>query len=80
MTSQLNDLRSQHIVDEVKKVDDKVSKNRTDILGFESRLKQKEDTLNDLEREASLFRGNYYYNQQSCLLYEAKFFTQKVYI
>ena len=48
-TSQLNDLKSQHIADEVRKVDDKVSKNSTDILGFESRLKQKEDTLNGLE-------------------------------
>ena len=65
MTSPLNDLKSQHIADEVKKVDDKTKKNSTDILGFESRLKQKEDTLNDLEREASFNRGNYYYNQQS---------------
>ena len=47
LTSQLNDLKSQHIADEVKKVDHKVSKNSTDIFGFESRLKQKEDTLND---------------------------------
>ena len=68
LTSQLNDLKSQHIADEVKKVDDKVSKNSTDILGFESRLKQKEDTLNDLEREASFFRGNYNFNQQSYLI------------
>ena len=44
LTSQLNDLKSQHIADEVKKVDDKVTKNSTDILGFESRLRQKEDT------------------------------------
>ena len=47
LTSQLNDLKSQHIADEVKKVDHKVSKNSTDIFGFESRLKQKEDTFND---------------------------------
>ena len=33
LTSQLNDLKSQHIADEVKKIDDKVSKNSTDILG-----------------------------------------------
>ena len=39
LTSQLNDLKSQHIADEVKKIDDKVNKNITDILGFESRLK-----------------------------------------
>ena len=56
MTSQLNDLKSQHIADEVKKVDDKTKKNSTDILEFESRLKQIEDTLNDLEREASFNR------------------------
>ena len=49
LTNQLNDLKNQHIADEVKKVGDKFSKNSTDILGFESRLGQKEDTLNDLE-------------------------------
>ena len=63
LTSHLNDLKSQHIADEVKKFDDKASKNSTDILGFESRLKQKEDTLNDLEREGSFSRGNYYYKK-----------------
>ena len=72
LTSQLNDLKSQHIDDEVKKVDDKVTKISIDILCFESRLKQKEDTLNDLEREASLFRGSYYYSQNSYLLFESK--------
>ena len=41
LTSQLNDLKNTHIADEVKKVDDKVSKNSLDILGFDSRLKQK---------------------------------------
>ena len=40
-------------------------------------MKQKEDTLNDLEREASFFRGNYYFNQQSYLLYEPKTFSFK---
>ena len=69
LKSQLNDLKSQHIDGEVKKVDKKVTKNSTDILGFESRLKPKEDTLNDLEKEASFFRGNYYFNQQSYLIY-----------
>ena len=56
LTSQLNDLKSQQKADEVKKVDDKGTKNSADILGFESRLKQKEDTLNDLEIKASFFR------------------------
>ena len=47
LTSQLNDLKIQHIADEVKKVDNEVTKNSSDILGFESRFKEKEDTLND---------------------------------
>ena len=72
LTSQLNDLKSQHIADEVTEVDDKVTKNSADILGFESRLKQKENTLNDLEREASFFRGSYYYNQNSYFLFESR--------
>ena len=77
LTSQLNDLKSQHIADEVKKADDKVTKNSTNILGFESRLKQKEVTLNDLEREAGFFRGNYCFNQQSYLIYEPTEFSFK---
>ena len=70
MTSQLNDLKSTRIADEVKNVDDKVKKNITDILGFESRLKQKEDLTNDLEREASFNRGFWYYTQESYFLFE----------
>ena len=70
-------MKSQHIADEVKKVDDKVKKNSTDILGLESRLRQKEDTLNDLERQTSFFRGSYYFNQQSYLIYEPKTFSFK---
>ena len=60
-----------------KKIDDKTKKNSTNILGFENRLKQKEDALNDFEREASFFRGNYYFNQQSHLIYEPRTFTFK---
>ena len=55
LTSQLNDLKSQHIADEVRKVDDKITKSCSDILGFESRLKQKENLTTDLERQTSLF-------------------------
>ena len=40
LTSQLNDLKSQHIVTEVKKIDDKTEKNSSDILGLKSRLTQ----------------------------------------
>ena len=55
-----------------KKIDDKTKKNSTDILGFESRLKQKEDTLNEVQGEESLGRSFYYYNQQSYFLFESK--------
>ena len=34
-------------------------------MGFESRLKQKEDLTTDLERQSSFFRGEYYYNRQT---------------
>ena len=36
LTSTLNDLKSQHIANEVKTIDDKTKKNASDILGFES--------------------------------------------
>ena len=41
LTTRLNDLKSQHIATEVKTIDDKTKKNSSDILGLESRLKQK---------------------------------------
>ena len=65
LTSQLNDLKAQHIADEVKKVDDKAKKNASDILGFENRLKQKEDTVNEKERGISFNRGFFFYMDQS---------------
>ena len=34
LTSQLNNLKAQHVADEVKKVDDKAKKNASDILAF----------------------------------------------
>ena len=72
MTSRLNDLKSQHIATEVKTIDDKTKKNASDILSFESRLKQKEDTINENERGLSFNRGFFYYLQQSYLVYECK--------
>ena len=68
LDSKLNDLKAQHIADELKKADDKTKKNASDILGFESRLKQKEDTLNENERDLSFTRGLFYYLQQSYLI------------
>ena len=72
MTSRINDLKNQHISDEVKKVDDKVKKNTTDILSVKSSLDQEKSTIDDLEREVSFNRGFYYYNQQSYFLFEPK--------
>ena len=69
---QLNDLKVQHIADEVKKVDDKAKKNASDILAFENRLKQKEDTVNENERGISFNRGFFFYMDQSYLVYECK--------
>ena len=72
LTRQLNDLKAQHIADEVKKVDDKAKKNASDILSFESSLKQKEDTVNENERGISFNRGFFFYIDQSYLVYECK--------
>ena len=57
LTSRLNDLKSQHIATEVKTIDDKTKKNASDILGFESRLKRKEDIVDEVERENALTSG-----------------------
>ena len=72
LTSQLNDLKAQHIADEVKKVDDKAKKNASDILVFENKLKQKEDTVNENGRGLSFNRGFYFYMDRSYLVYECK--------
>ena len=61
LTSRLNDLKSQHIATEVKTIDDKTKKNASDILGFESRLKQKEDIVDEVQRENALTSGRDYY-------------------
>ena len=72
LDSKINDLKAQHIADEVKKVEDKTKKNASDILGFESRLKQKEDTVNKNERGISFSRGFFFYIDQSDLVYDCK--------
>ena len=68
----MNDLKAQHIADEVKKVDDKAKENASDILGFENRLKQKEDTANENERCISFNRNVFFYMDQSYLVYDRK--------
>ena len=72
LTSRLNDLKSQHIATEVKTIDDKTKKNASDILGFENRLKQKEDIVDENQRGLSFNRGFFYYLKKSHLVYECK--------
>ena len=76
-TSRLNDLKSQHIATEVKTIDDKTKKNASDILGFKSRLKQKEDIADEVQRENALTSGTDYYLDKMYLLYECKAFSFK---
>ena len=77
LTSRLNDLKSQHIATEVKTIDDKTRKNASDILGFESRLKQKEDIVDEVQRENALTSGRDYYLDKMYLLYKCKAFSFK---
>ena len=72
LTSQLNDLKSQHIATEVTGIDNKTKKNASDILALENKLTQKEGTINENERELSIFRGFFFYLQQNHLVYECK--------
>ena len=60
------------IATEVKTIDDKTKKNANDILGFENRLKQKEDIVDKNQKELSFNRGFFYYLQQNYLVYECK--------
>ena len=79
LTSQLNNLKSQHIATEVTTKDNKAKKNASDILALENKLQQKEDTINENERRLSFNRGFFFskiFNkedlQQSYLVYECK--------
>ena len=72
MTSQLNDLKSQHIATEVTTINNKTKKNASDILALESKLQQKEDTINENERGLSFNRGFFFYIDQSYLVYDCK--------
>ena len=72
LTSQLNDLKSQDIATEVTAIDNKTKKNASDILALESKLHQKEDTINENERGLSFNRGFFYYLQQVHLVYKCK--------
>ena len=56
----------------LKKLMIKLKKDASDILTFENRLKQKEDTVNENKRGLSFNRGFYFYMDQSYLVYECK--------
>ena len=72
ISSQLNDLKSQHIATEVAGIDHKTKIIASDILALENKLTQKEDTINENERGLSFNRGFFFYLQQSHLVYECK--------
>ena len=72
LTSQLNDLKSQHIATEVTGIDNKTKKNASDILALENKLKQKEDTIYENERGLNFNRGFFFYRDQSHLVYDCK--------
>ena len=77
LTSQLNDLKSQHIATEVTGIDNKTKKNASDILALENKLKQKEDIVDEVQRENALTSGRDYYLDKMYLLYECKAFSFK---
>ena len=55
----------------------KLQKNASDILGFKSRLKQKEDIIDDVQGENTLTNGRDYYLDKMYLLYECRAYLFK---
>ena len=49
LSSQLNDLKSQHIATEVTGIDNKTKKNASDILALKNKLKQKEEAFSSIK-------------------------------
>ena len=72
LSSQLNDLKSQHIATEVTGIDNKTKKSASDILALKNKLTQKEDTINENKRGLSFNRGLLFYKDKSYLTYECK--------
>ena len=67
ISSQLNDLKSQHIATEVTGIDNKTKKDASDILALKNKLQQKEYIINENERGLSFNRGFFFYTDQSYL-------------
>ena len=72
LTSQLNNLKSQHIATEVTGIDNKIKKNANDILALKNELEKKEYALSENEIRISFNRGFFYYLQKNNLVYECK--------
>ena len=72
LSSQLNDLKSQHIATEVTGIDNKTKKNASDILAVKYKLQQKEYIINENERGLSFNRGFFFYTYESYLKYKCK--------
>ena len=72
LDSKINELKTQLISDEIKTVDDKVVKDTINILRYKTSIDHNKSVLDDLEREASYFRGKDYY-LNSWLLFKPTF-------
>ena len=72
LTSQLNNIKSQHIGTEITGIDNKTKKNANDILALKNELEKKEYDINENEIGISFNRGFFYYLQQNNLFYECK--------
>ena len=64
LSSQLNDLKSQHIATEVTGIDNKTKKNASGILAVKNKLQQKEYIINENERGLSFNRGCFFYTDK----------------
>ena len=72
LSSQLNDLKSQHIATEVTNIDNKTKKNASDILAVQAQLFVIGDTVNENDRGLSFYRVFFCYIDQSYLTYGCK--------
>ena len=72
LSSQLNDLKSQHIATEVTDIDNKTKKNASNIFALEAKFIVNRDTINENEKGLSFYRGFFFYKGQSYLTYECK--------
>ena len=72
MTSQSNNLKSQHIATDVTGIDNKTKKDANDILALKNELEKKEYDINENEIGISFIRGFFYYLQHNYLVYKCK--------